>query len=177
MDGNLSVSEAKSAIMSVEGKTADEAAESIADWEFEGEYGFAYDDKKQQYLAGNISEHEMRTILMDVGGKTAEEADLQIEAYDWEAQGYEGATPAAVQDYHEYCEQANVPKDTYLHIRSFANNTENDKDENGNSISYSAMKKIMAEIDAQPGLTAAQKTAIAKSLGWKDSSINRFKPW
>ena len=115
---------------------------------------------------------------MDVGGKTEEEADLQIQAYDWQADGYEGTTAAAVRDYNEYCAGANVPKDVYLYIRSFSNNTENDVDEaTGKTINYSAMKKIMAEIDAQPGLTAAQKTAIAKSLGWSDKNIQKYKLW
>jgi len=112
-----------------------------------------------------------------VGGKTEEEAEWQIEAYDWEAQGYENATPAAVRDYAEYCAAVRVPKDIYLHIRSVSNKTKNDVDANGKTIYYSAMKKIMAEIHAQPGLSKVQKDAIAKSLGWSEKNISKYKPW
>jgi hypothetical protein len=114
---------------------------------------------------------------MDVGGKTAEEADLQIEAYDWEAEGYDGATSAAIREYKKFCASSNVPKDVYLHIRSFSNDTENDVDANGKTIYYSAMKKVMAEINRQYGLTSVQKTAIARSLGWSEKNINKYKPW
>jgi hypothetical protein len=41
---------------------------------------------------------------------------------------------------------------------------------------YSAMKKVMAEINAQQ-LTTAQKTAIARSLGWSEKNILKYKPW
>ena len=50
-------------------------------------------------------------------------------------------------------------------------------DANGKTINYSAMKKIMAEIGAQRGLTAAQKTAIARSLGWAEKNIQKYKTW
>jgi hypothetical protein len=35
----------------------------------------------------------------------------------------------------------------------------------------------MAEIHAQSGLTSAQKDAIAKSLGWSDKNIRKYKLW
>jgi hypothetical protein len=115
---------------------------------------------------------------MDVGGKTEEEVDLQIQVYDWEADGYEGATAAAVREYNEHCAADNVPKDVYLHIRQFSNNTENDVDMvTGKTIYYSAMKKVMAEIGMQTVLTRAQKYAIARSLGWSEKNIQKYKTW
>ena len=109
-------------------------------------------------------------------GIEREDAMENIAVWDWEAQGYDGATAAAVRNYNEYCAADNVPKDIYLYIRKFSNNTDNDVDENGKSINYSAMKKIMAEIDAQR-LTAEQKTAIARSLGWVEKNIQKYKTW
>ena len=82
-----------------------------------------------------------------------------------------------MREYNEHCDAYDVPKDVYLHIRSFANNTENDTDANGKTIYYSAMRKIMAEIDEQYGLTASQKTAIARSLGWAEKNISKYKLW
>lgn len=140
--------------------------------------GFSYSDRKDAYLNGEVSASDLRKILIEVGGYDEDDADAQIEAYDWEAQGYEGATVAAVRNYNEHCAVVNVPKDVYLYIRSFSNNTENDVDEvTGKTINYSAMKKIMAEIDAQSGLSPAQKTAIARSLGWSEKNINKYKLW
>ena len=163
--------------MTVLGMEREDAEEKVQDWEFESKHGFAYDDRAEAYKSGKISANELKTILMDVGGKTSEEADLQIEAYDWENDGYEDVTSAAVREYNEHCATSNVPKDVYLYIRSFANNTENDKDANGKTIYYSAMRKIMAEIDDQYGLTASQKTAIARSLGWAEKNISKYKTW
>lgn len=90
--------------------------------------------------------------------------------------------PAKTKDYtYMYCSALNVPRDVYLDICRFVNNTENDVDpENGASVRYSAVKKIMAEIDSYP-LSPAQKTAVAQSIGeiksWKDSTIRKYKLW
>ena len=175
--GSITEAQAIAALTTYCGDTQEEAAERVDDWAFENDYGFKYSDRGDAYKAGAISASELKAILMTSGGKTAEEADLQIQAYDWEAQGYEGATPVAVRDYNEHCAAANVPKDVYLHIRSFSNDTENDVDANGKTIYYSAMKKVMAEINAQYGLTSAQKDAIARSMGWSEKNIKKYKTW
>ena len=178
LNGEISAAEAKSYIMTVDEKTSEEAEERVKEWTFRKEYGFEYSDRSKVYKSGTISKHEMKKILMEFGGKTEEEADLQIQAYDWEVQGYEGVTPAAVREYNNHCANLRVPKDVYLQIRKFANNTENDVDEaTGKTINYSAMKKIMAEIGKQTGLTDAQKDAIARSLGWKEKNIKKYKTW
>ena len=151
------------------GKSADEAEKSFN--------SSAKTELKEMLLDGAINKQKAISALVTYCGYEQEEAELLIKSYEWEAQGYEGATAAAVRDYEEFCAAVSVPKDTYLYIRSFANNTENDVDENGKTVNYSAMKKIMAEIDAQRGLTAAQKTAIARSLGWAEKNIQKYKTW
>ena len=178
LSGEITGDQVREAVMTFGGKTAEEADKEVELLLFEAEYGFAYSEKEDLYKSGEITASELKHILMTAGGETAEEADLQIQAYDWETQGYEKVTPAAVRDYNEYCAAANVPKDIYLHIRSFSNNTGNDVDEaTGKTIYYSAMKKVIAEIDAQYGLTAAQKDAIARSLGWAEKNIKKYKTW
>ena len=151
------------------GKTAEEAEKSFK--------SSAKTELKELYLSGDISSDKTVDALITYCDLSETDAELQVEAYEWEAQGYDSATPAAVRDYNTYCATVSVPKDVYLYIRSFANNTENDKDANGKTINYSAMKKVMAEINAQSGLSSAQKTAIAKSLGWADKNIQKYKPW
>jgi hypothetical protein len=177
LEGEITGDQVRKAVMDFGGKTAEEADEYLESLLFEAEYGFAYSDRADAYKSGKITAEELRHILMTAGGKTAEEADLQVQAYDWEAEGYGDVTTAAVREYAEHCAAVNVPKDVYLHIRSFSNNTSNDIDANGKTIYYSAMKKIMAEINAQYGLTSAQKTALARSMGWAEKNINKYKLW
>ena len=175
--GKLSATKAVSALITYCGETEEDALEKVSKWEFEDDHGFSYSEKADAYKSGKITADELKAILVDSGGMTAEEAEYQVEAYDWENQGYVSATAAAVREYNKHCATASVPKDVYLYIRQFSNNTENDKDANGKSIAYSAMKKVIAEINAQAGLTSAQKTAIARSLGWAEKNIQKYKTW
>jgi hypothetical protein len=164
------------AAMQVCGMSEYDAENTIGEWEFEAEYGFDYSDRKTAYLSGEVDEDLLKKALVEYGGYDPNDAELQVQAYDWEAEGYEDVTTAAVRNYSEYCAAANVPKDVYMYIRKFANNTENDV-ENGEKVPYSAVKKIMREINSQSSLTSAQKTAIARSMGWKDSTIQKYKLW
>jgi hypothetical protein len=175
--GRISEAKAIDTLVKYCGLEQADAEDDVSEWVFEDQHGFKYSDRGDAYKSGKISAYELKTILIDVGGKTEEEADLQIQIYDWEADGYDGATEAAVREYNEFCAAYDVPKDVYLHIRSFSNNTENDVDANGKTIYYSAMKKVMAEINAQTGLSSVQKTAIARSLGWSEKNIQKYKLW
>lgn len=175
--GTITGANAEKMLVKYGGYSREDAADKVAEWKFETEYGFAYSDRGEAYKNGSVSKAELRQMLMDFGGKTREEADLQIQVYDWETDGYDGATIASVREYNEYCASYNVPKDVYLHIKKVSNNTKNDVDANGKPINYSAMKKIMAEIGAQYSLTSEQKYAVARSLGWSEKNIEKYKTW
>ena len=149
--------------------------EKIAAWDFEAKHGFAYSERKEAYQTGMVSETELVKILVD-RGYTQEDAEAQVDVYEWDAAGIEGATTDAIQDYAEWCEPVGISKSVYMGFRKFSNSTENDVDENGNKIAYSAVKKIMAYIN-DLNLTSEQKDALAKSAGWKDSTIKKYKPW
>lgn len=175
--GTLAEAKAISALVNYCGESREKAEEYVDEWAFQKKYGFSYDDRKSAYMSGKISAREMKNVLINMGGLTEENAELQVQAYDWNAEGYEDATVTAVRNYIEYCAEYNVPKDVYMKIRKFSNNTENDVDkETGKTINYSAMKRVMAEIHKQD-LTAEQKTAIAKSLGWSSKNIRKYKLW
>ena len=176
MDGELSEADARNMYTTYGEYSEEDAAEKAAALAFEKEYGFEWSKRGDAYKSGEISASVLRNALMSYGEKTAEEADLQIQAYDWEAEGYENVTAAAVREYEEHCAAYKVPKDSYLYIRKFSNDTKNDVDANGKTIYYSAMKKVMAEIGAQ-NITAAQKDAIARSLGWAEKNIRKYKTW
>lgn len=176
LDKHITAAQARDALITYGGETGDDADDIIEGWQFESQYGFAWENRAREYKDENITRNELRTALMKKGGMTSEEADIQIQVYDWEMEGYDGASFARVRDYNAYCSAQRVPVDVYLYIRKFASNTQNDI-VNGKAVDYSAVKKIMAEINAQRGLTPAQKTAIAKSIGWKDSTIRKYKLW
>ncbi len=176
-DGEISENKAVSTLVSFCGTKQDDAEDLISEWKFEKKYGFTYEDRGDAYKKGKISASQLQSILINVGGMKEEEAVWQVKAYDWEKQGYDGVTAASVRDYEKYCVAADVPRDVYLHIKKFHSNTDNDVDKvTGKKISYSAVRKVMAEINAQ-SITAAQKTAIARSLGWAESTIRKYKLW
>ena len=158
------------------GVDREKAKARLDDWDFESEYGFAYADRKEAYKDGIVSAEKLRTILIEYGNYSEEDAAFQIEVYDWENDGISGATTAAVRDYNEYCADAGVSREDFMEIRNFSNSTENDVDENGKKIAYSAMKKIMAKIDSLT-ISNAQKTALARSMGWKEANIQKYKLW
>ena len=166
------------AAMQACGMSESDAENTIGEWEFEAEYGFDYSDRKTAYLSGEVDEDLLKKALVEYGGYDSKDAELQIQVYEWNGEGYDDVTLSAVRDYNENCAALNVPKDTYLYIRKFANNTQNDV-VNGKEVDWSAVKKIMREINAQQGLTPAQKTALARSIprNWKDSTIQKYKLW
>lgn len=150
--------------------------EKLADWEFEAEYGFNYYDRKSEYLMGNITAETLMDVLVTRGGYSEEDAAWQVEAYEWDREGIDNATTAAVRNYYAYCAEANVPKAMFMRIRTFSNNTENDVDENGDKIPYSAVRKVMEQIN-NLDITNEQKDALARSMGWKESTIKKYKLW
>lgn len=176
LKGRISEQKAVQALVDYCGKDQEYAEDLVGDWSFMVKYGFEYSQKDEAYMRGELSATELKSILMETEGMDAEKADAQIQVYDWEADGYEHVTIARVQDYNDHCAALGVPKDIYLEIRYVQSNTENDKDENGKRINYSAVQKIMAEINSY-NLTPAQKTAIAESIGWTEKTIRKYKLW
>lgn len=176
MDGEITEAKAVQALVDYCGKDQESAEERVDEWAFESEHGFAYSDRGDAYMSGEISASELRNILISYGRKSPEEADIQIEVYDWQNEGYEYVTADRVSDYAEHCEGLGIPKDIYLEIRYIQSNTHNDVDANGKTINYSAMKKIMEVINSYD-LTPAQKDAVARSIGWSEKNIKKYKLW
>ena len=159
------------------GVESEDAEYRMKTWDFEADYGFVYADRKEAYRNSEITREQLRTALMEMGDYSPENADLQIEAYDWEIDipGCDGVTLAALRDYHEYCEPYRVPEDIYYNAWKTYNNTESDKDENGESIAYSRVKKVMPYINGL-NLTADQKTALALCW-WGKKTVEDYKLW
>lgn len=200
--GDLSEQDLMDAVMDIEGATAQEAREYIQFLDLEKQYpdiditaanaakyfadakprGISVDrfmdyvHVEDKYLAGEITASTAQKLIMEVGELDEEDARCQVLVYDWKNEGYYGVTLAAVREYEEYCAASQVPRDAYLRIRKIKNNTENDVDENGKTVRYSAVKKVMEQI-GKLNISDAQKEAIAKSMGWADSTIRKYKTW
>ena len=176
LDDEITRAEAIAVMTEIGGKPREDAEKKVAYWDYEEKTGVDYENKAQQYKRGIITRQQLRQALIDLGEYSGADADIQIEVYDWEQSGLQGASFTRVKNWHEYCEGAGVSKQMWLKIALFSANTENDKDEDGNSIRYSAMKKVMAEINKLP-ISKDQKTAIARAIGWSEKNIEKYKPW
>lgn len=163
--------------MTATGKSREDAEEEMKLWDFEADYGFDYRNRKTLYLDGEITAEQLRKALINFGGYDTEKAEAQIHVYDLEDQGYDGITIERLSKFNEYCKPFGVSLDDYLQIVKFSASTKNDVDpETGKAISYTAMKKVMAEIDSL-SISSDQKTSIARSLGWSEKNIRKYKLW
>lgn len=175
--GEISESQAIKAMACYCDETQDDAEDRVAEWAFENEYGFTYSDRADAYKSGDISSYELKEILMDVGGKTAEEADLQIQVYNWEMEvpGCDDITASAIKDYNENCASVGISKSVYYKAWSTYKDTDGDYYENGESVPYSKVRKVIRYIDSL-SLTSSQKTALALCW-WAESTVQKYKTW
>lgn len=174
--GQISKTRLEKAVTDYTGKTGEDAQKEVDKIVFKSNYGFDYSDRRNEYFDGNITKKQLKKALMDVDGKTSEEADMQIKLYDLQKEGFTEVTEYAVKDYYEFCEPAGIPEDVYFGFFEETKDIKGDYDSKGESIPYSKTKKIMPYINKLP-LTAKQKTAIAKSFGWADSTIRKYRLW
>lgn len=176
MDGNITSAKAIDMYVKYGGYDREEAEEKIADFDFEKKYGFAYGDRKEAYLDGKVSRAVLTDILVD-HGYNEDDADAQVDVYEWQEEGLDDISIKAVQTYRTWAEPAGIPKAVYYSYWKFDNATENTRDPiTGKVINGTAVKKIMAYINSL-NLTDAQKDALAKCAGWKDSTIKKNKLW
>lgn len=172
LNEDVSISEMRDIMIDL-GMDAEEVEDDLKKWEFELEHGFAWSDRKKAYYNGVITGPELQQMLIDFDNIEPDDAAAQVEAYDWEAEGLEGATPTRVKEYNLYCKSTRLSRETYLAVMVFSDKTENDVDEEGNTIKYSAVEKIMAEM-GRLGLTLEQKEAMALCFGWGKSTIKHI---
>lgn len=172
----ISEAKLKKAIMEYKGVDEDDAEKELKKIKFKNRNGFDYGDKASEYRDGNITKTQLRKALIEVDGMTEEEADIQIKVYDLQNKGYTEVTISAVKDYYEFCESEGISEDVYYAFFEETKDIKGDYDSKGESIPYSKTKKIMPYINKLP-ITAKQKTAIAKSFGWSDKTIAKYRLW
>lgn len=178
LDGNIKAGKAAEWLVRYGGKSTEDAEDTVRKWKCEADTGVAYDDARQVFLDQGLAEKELKDIYTTYGGYTAEEAQEKVDvlAFIRKHPTCTDISWKAIQSYKEYCEGVGVKAETFYEVWKFSNATENDVDENGRTIAYSAVKKIMAKINGM-SLTAEQKTAVAEAMGWKESTIRKYKLW
>ena len=178
LDGNIKAGKAAEWLVRYGGKSTEDAEDTVRKWKCEADTGVAYDDARQVFLDQGLTEKELKDIYTTYGGYTDEEAQEKVDvlAFIRKHPTCTDISWKAIQSYKEYCEGVGVKAETFYEVWKFSNATENDVDENGRTIAYSAVKKIMAKINGM-SLTAEQKTAVAEAMGWKESTIRKYKLW
>ena len=189
--------------MTVLGDARDKAEEKIEQWEFEDEYGFTYDEKKQQFMEGKISASDMKSIFMEVEGKTDEEANSSIvsctrEAYE---EGnfsrskaaeimvtYGGLTSEEAEAKLRYIDVKKQFPDTFVDD-AWVDEYYNEVESSGISIDVfveyrnqvkgitgeGKKERRMAAINSMP-ISNAQKDALYFAEGWAASKLHEA-PW
>jgi uncharacterized protein (TIGR03905 family) len=131
---------------------------------------------KDAFINKEISAAKAEQLLVKYHGESEIEAKVQVALYDVQSRGFDDVTFSNVKNYKEFCEPYGIPEKVYYEFCIETSDIEGDYDAEGNSIRYSKTKKIMPYIDRLP-LTAEQKTAVAKTFEWADSTIRDYKLW
>jgi len=151
------------------GKTEEEAYKSFV--------SSAKSTIKEQFEAGTISKVNAVKALVDYCDIEQGEAELQIEVYSWQRDIPEcdTITVTAIKDYNDYCSAAGITKKQYYDAWRYYQDTSGDYDENGDSIPYSRVNKVMPYIANLP-LTSEQKTILAMCW-WSEATVYKYKLW
>ena len=161
------------------GQDLEDATVQVTKWMGEIETGIPYDKVEDYYREGLVTYDELVDYYMKYWSydelKAIQVADKRM--FIGDDKRLEDASLAAVSGYYGYCEEASVDKYTYLTAYQFCYAARADKDENGKSISGTALKKKLVYIDGL-NLQPYQKTAVAKAVGITDKQLKKYKaPW
>ena len=158
------------------GQDLEDATVQVTKWMGEIETGIPYNKVEDYYRDGLVTYDELVDYYMKYWSydelKAIQVADKRT--FIGTDERLEEASLAAVSGYYGYCEEANVDKYTYLTAYQFCYAVRADKDENGKSISGTALKKKLVYIDGL-NLQPFQKTAIAKAIGITDKQLKKYK--
>ena len=155
----------------VNGKTQEEAESSFQ--------GTAREQLKKQYMSGAITGGTAEKLLMRYGGYDREGASGMVNQWQYEKDHPELDGKVSYSSYKKWednIKNSGITVDIWTDYQERTDGIQNDKDANGNPISYSAVQKKMSVINSLP-LTRYQKDVLAESEGWADSTIQKYKQW
>ena len=151
------------------GKTRDEAEETVRN--------AARTQLKELYTGGAISAYNAEKMLVKYAGKSQEEADKLVS--EWQFGMDYPDSDISFSDYQKWEDNGKglgISLDIYTEYKTRTKGIENDKDASGKSIPYTAVQKIMTVINSLP-LSNYQKDALARSQGWAETTIQKYKKW
>lgn len=151
------------------GKTREEAEKSVQ--------SKARTQLKELYTGGTISASTAEKMLVKYAGKSYEEADELVS--EWQFDMDYPDSDISFSDYQKWEDNGKglgISLEIYTEYKTRTKGIENDKDVNGNSIPYTAVQKIMTVINSLP-LSESQKYALARSQGWSEKTIQKYKQW
>lgn len=174
MDGNISRSKA---IELLEDNTGNDESK-VKEWDFEIEHDFSWSARARGYRLGEISKEELIKAVMDIEGEDRAGAEAYIRFLDLEVANEDMDISASeAEAYFKYAEPSGISIDIWFRYKSMTAGIKNEKDpDTGKSIKHSSVRQIMAIIDSMD-LTPEQKTALAESNGWAESTIEEYKLW
>ena len=189
MDGKITEADVKNMYIEYGGysskKAATEAAaEAVAGWKFEREYGFAYSDRVDAYKQGIVSASTMRKILTGYGGMSETDADNTIRAYEWMKKNPKyDLSVSAVLAYTKpidglgySVEASGITPDTFEKYRKLRSEcTGEDSDGDGSADRNSVKNEVMEVINNLP-ISSEQKDVLYFLNGWAASKLWQA-PW
>ena len=177
LDDDISRENAIDIMIKYGGKSLNEAQTEVKKWEFQLEYNYAWGSRDRCYRSGTITRSQLVSAVMDIEGASWAEAQEYVDFLDLEMQNQNvDITAAEAGSYFEHAKPYGISVKTYLDYKERTKGIENDKDANGKAIAYTAVQKIMTVINSLP-ISSDQKDALARSNGWADKTIQKYKLW
>ncbi|MBQ7534101.1 MAG: hypothetical protein IJT43_00600, partial [Stomatobaculum sp.] len=185
--GDITQAEAVDMFMKYGGKTREDAEDTALEIAFRRDYGRELDRTSLQdmYINGGYSRSEMKKIMLDYHySKTADSAENSLARWDFigNDMSLDAITPKQAQIYMSELNGTEIDKHTYLDYVKKVATIKGDKNENGSTIMYSKMDKVLAYIDSLD-LTDEQKDALAMAYGdgdnggYSEKSLDQRAPW
>ena len=189
LDGEISESQAKTYLMSYNGKDLDDAEGFLDSWNFEKKYGFQWSERADAYASGQISARDLEKAIMEHKGKTAAEAEAERRSFDFkQANPDTNLTDDQIKNYYNPIKIINTdtvlgsPYDfgisaktytTYVELKAECKGV--DKNGDGRADDGTVKKEVMAVINSLD-LTKEQKDALYYDNGWVKGTLHEA-PW
>lgn len=177
LDEDISREDAKTILTKYGGKSNSKAETEIKKWEFQMEYHYAWGSRDRCYRSGTISRSELVSAVMDIEGASRAEAQKYVDFLELEMKNENvDITASEASSWFEHAEPYGISMEVYQDYKARTNGIENDIGADGKPVKYTAVQKKMRIIHSLP-LSSYQKDALARSNGWADSTIQKYKLW
>ena len=183
--GDITYKEAVDMYMKYGGMDRETAENTVLETKFLKDFGRERDriELQDMYVSGEYDRDKMKEIMLEYG-YSANENSAENSLIRWDFIGddmsLDKVTPTQAKAYFNGLEDAEIDKHTYLDFATRAADIKADYDENGKSIMYSKMDKVLALIDSLD-LSDEQKDALAliygaDGKGYAEKNLSRA-PW